>query len=131
MYFDVKAKCGHVGMNNYIVKSFAVVADNGKEAAEKCRWFPRVKHHYKDAIISVVKISKDEFDKIIEEHRRDPFFTCASVQEQKMLCDLTSEIIRNEEVEIRRKEKRVKRHKLDLIYAKESSFMIRNYEYAL
>lgn len=131
MYFNVKAKCGHVGMNNYIVKSFGVIAENGKEAAEKCRWFPRVKHHYKDAIISVTKITKDEFDNIIEEHKHDPFFTCSSIQEQKMLCDLTSQVIRNSQNEIKRKDKKEKKHKLDLIYAKESFTMIRNYEYAL
>lgn len=131
MYFIVKAKCGHVGMNNYIVKSFGVVADNGKKAAEKCRWFPRVKHHCKDAIVSVTKVTKEEFDVAINEHESDPFFKCTSIQEQNMLCDLTSQIIRNDEVKIKRKEKKIKKHKLDLIYAKESLKMIRNYEYAL
>ena len=51
MFYRVKAKCGHVGRNNYIVKNFYVVASSGKEAAHKVRYFPRVKHDRKDAYL--------------------------------------------------------------------------------
>ena len=56
-YYAVDAKCGHVGINNYIIVKFAVAANSGKEAALKTRFFPRVKHHQKDAIINVKEIN--------------------------------------------------------------------------
>jgi len=60
-YYRVKAKCGHVGRNNYILKDFYVKATNGKEAAKQVRYTPRVKHHQKDAIQKVEEISLEEY----------------------------------------------------------------------
>ncbi|MGN1372736.1 MAG: hypothetical protein ACI4VK_01660 [Candidatus Coproplasma sp.] len=56
MYFEVQAKCGHVGRHNYVIKNFYVKAESGKEAARKIRLAPRVKHDRKDAIIRVKQI---------------------------------------------------------------------------
>lgn len=86
MYFEVKAKCGHVGRNNYVIKSFGVMAYDGKEAAAKARKLPRVKHDHKDAILSVEKITLERYSQILREHGNDPYFTCSNIQQQRELC---------------------------------------------
>ena len=53
MFFEVQAKCGHVGRNNYIVKKFYVKAESAKEAAKVIRSAPRVKHHQKEMLGTV------------------------------------------------------------------------------
>ena len=44
-HYLVKAQFGHVGRNNYIIKTIPVYAEDGKEAAYKVRWMGRVKHN--------------------------------------------------------------------------------------
>lgn len=85
-YWKVKAKCGHVGKTKYITKFFYVKAETKKEAAEKVRWFPRVKHHHKDAIKEVKCISQDEFVAGLKEFSKDPYFKAKNKQEQKAKC---------------------------------------------
>lgn len=92
--FKVEAKCGHVGRNNYTLKVFPIKAENGKEAAKIVRDIPRVKHHHKDAIRSVVEISEAEFLRIIEQNHGDPYFKCKNIQEQRIYvkdCDVYAE----------------------------------------
>lgn len=84
--YEVSAKCGHVGMNYYIVKTFAVMTESRKEAAAQVKAFPRVKHDRKDAIISVVEIDQFRYMEIRESNRHDPYFSCTSIQEQRALC---------------------------------------------
>ena len=60
-------------MNNYIIKTFAICAENGREAASRARWMPRVKHHAKDAILSVKEIDEFEYDEIIEINGKQVF----------------------------------------------------------
>lgn len=81
--YEVKAKCGHVGRNYYALKSFAIEAEDGKEAAKIVRNKPRVKHHHKDAIKSVNEIDEKRFREIILANRTDPYFRCHNVQEQR------------------------------------------------
>ena len=85
--YKVVAKCGHVGKGHYVEKIFAVKAKDGKDAAEKVRRFPRVKHHHKDAIRSVELISIGEYIAIQEEQEKDPFFFCKNIQEQRAYCE--------------------------------------------
>ena len=61
MFFEVQAKCGHVGRNNYIVKNFYIRTDSAKRAAKIIRLAPRVKHHQKDAIVKVREIEREEY----------------------------------------------------------------------
>ena len=61
MFFEVQAKCGHVGRNHYIIKNFYVETTSAKRAAYLIRKAPRVKHHHKDAILSVREIDRDEY----------------------------------------------------------------------
>jgi len=92
--YSVKAMFGHVGRSNGIIKEVAVLAENGKEAANKVRWMSRVKHNRKDAIQDCKKISWEEYVAIKERTANDPFFKCHSKQEQDLLCgDMTSQII--------------------------------------
>lgn len=91
--FEVKCKCGHVGRKNYIVIAFAVSAENGREAAAKARYFPRVKHDHKDAIISVRKITDEEFDSLLKFNNKDEYLHCTNRQEQNLI-DLSERIIK-------------------------------------
>ncbi len=84
--YEVNAKCGHVGMNYFTVKTFAVMTESRKEAAAQVRAFPRVKHDRKDAIISVDEIDLDRYMEIRENNRLDPYFICTTVQQQRALC---------------------------------------------
>ena len=89
--FEVKCKCGHVGKKNFIVIAFPVIASDGKEAARKARYFPRVKHDHKDAIISVRKISDLEFDELLQRNNEDEYLHCSNRQEQNQI-DLSDRI---------------------------------------
>lgn len=81
--YKVTAKCGHVGRNYYVIKSFPVQASDGKEAARIARNIPRVKHHHKDAIISVEEITLAEYYALIRQNNSDPYFSCQNVQDQR------------------------------------------------
>jgi len=93
-YFKVVAKCGHVGRNQYIPQSFAVMAESGEEAAKKTRNIPRVKHHKKDAILSVEEITFEQYLEIKELNDNNPYFKCSSKQDQKRLCDLEGLVVK-------------------------------------
>ena len=83
MYYAVDAKCGHVGKNNYIVKTFYVEADSGKDAAKIVRAKPRVKHDQKDAIRKVRKITLDEYSFGVEAMKEDPYFNVYNSSDQR------------------------------------------------
>jgi len=96
MHYKVKAKCGHVGRNNYIVQDFFIVANSRREAAAIVRWMPRVKHHKKDAIFSVEEISFSEYQvgRYLEKH--NPYFCATNSSEQKAINFLICENIYRE-----------------------------------
>jgi len=85
-YFSVLCKCGHTGSRMYYIPiAFAIEAENGKEAAAKSRWLPRVKHHHKDCILSVKELSYTEYLMLRDENKSDPYLKCGCIQEQKCL----------------------------------------------
>ena len=92
-YYEVIAKCGHVGRKNYIPVKFAVVAESGKEAAKKVRQFPRVKHDHKDAILDVRCITLEEFLEIKESNDNDSYLKCHSRQEQNLIVNLAERMV--------------------------------------
>lgn len=104
-YFEVEAKCGHVGKNKCTLIRFATVAENGKEAAAKVRQFRRVKHDHKDAIRNVVEISFEEFVKLRSENDADPYLHCKNPQEQRKITGFEARII-PDFVEMRMNKKR-------------------------
>ena len=84
-YYEVIAKCGHVGRKHYVPIKFAVIAEDGKEAAKKVRQFSRVKHNHKDAILNVKKISYERYLEIVEVNHNDQYLNCHSKHEQKLI----------------------------------------------
>ena len=136
-YYEVTAKFGHVGRNNYTIKKVPVIANNGKDAAYKTRWMGRVKHHDKHAIINVKEITVEEYFTLKEVCEKDPYFICSSVQEQKEKCiDIEKSILREETIELfdseidsKKRAERVKykRHKNKIIND-DTFFMLRNYD---
>jgi hypothetical protein len=81
-FFEVKAKCGHVGRGNYYEGIFHIKAENAKEAAAKGRLMPRVKHDHKDAILSVTQLTYEEFKAGCVERDNIPYYQCSNKQEQ-------------------------------------------------
>lgn len=72
-YYEVIAKCGHVGKGNYIEKSFPIIAESAKDAAQKVLKYRKVKKHLKDAITSVKEINYDEYT-ILKKNNKDDLY---------------------------------------------------------
>ncbi len=87
-FFEVQVMCGHVGRNNYIPINFAVAAENGKVAAAKARWFPRVKHHHKNAILGVSEITFGDYVSLKKENDSDQYLHCKNIQQQRQIKEL-------------------------------------------
>lgn len=118
-YYRVKAKCGHVGRNNYIPKTFYIKSEDGKEAASKVRKIPRVKHDKKFAVLETKKITKEEYLEGIRSNKEDPFLKVTCVQQQRVLCpNLEEEIIKEEETATYKKSQ-VRRHLVENVRIKE------------
>ena len=86
-YFMVTAKCGHVGRDYYIPIDFPVRADSAKEAAAAARSLPRVKHHHKDAILSVQEVDYYGYADVCYVNSFDPYLQCSNIQEQRQEFD--------------------------------------------
>ena len=106
MYYRVMAKCGHVRRNHYIIKNFYVKANDGKEAAAKVRSLPRVKHHWKDAIVEVNEIDEEEYLSGMRTTNEDMYFKVNNSSKQRMvLCVDYDEVYEREYSEPKRKDK--------------------------
>ncbi len=111
--FIVDAVCGHVGKNNGIIRSFAIHAKDGKEAASRARETPRVKHDYKYAIRDVREVSFEDYLLQLMINGTDPYFKANNRQVQDATChDL--EVFRMDELEIDCQNSRRKRVNLQL-----------------
>ena len=136
-HYAVTAQFGHVGRGKYLPKTIAILAESGEEAAEKVRWMPRVKHHRKDAILDVRKITEEEYQELKEENRNDPYFKVSSKQEQEELCSgLMELVIEYEKPDLKqRKAERLNKVKFKMkknrLIHNEAIYSIRNYEAAL
>ena len=91
-FYEVIAKCGHVGRNKYVPIKFAVEAESGKDAAAMVRRFPRVKHHHKDAILSVAKIDYTRYLEINAINGNNPYLKCKSKYEQRLIVGLDQQL---------------------------------------
>lgn len=113
-HYSVTAKCGHVGKRYYIPMTFAIRAESAKEAAEIVRGMPRVKHHHKDAIRSVLEITQEEYITLRQQNAVDPYLQCKSVQEQRMIETIHDRLVEEgrEKWEQYRKEKTETRYYL-------------------
>jgi hypothetical protein len=119
-FFEVTAKCGHVGRGRYYQGLFYVQAENGKAAAAIVRMIPRVKHDRKDAIIAVVKISYAVYRKGSAAQRRNPYFECHSNQEQ---CLIIAQITRDIHCETYNGNDKGRRHKFSDRRAKRNALL--------
>lgn len=109
-FYRVLAKGGHVGQNFYLRVAFYCRAESAKKAAEFVRQAPRVKHTQKDAILSVKKVSEEEYRVGCREMRENPFFHCKNIQEQRAL--MNDFILKNRIPEEEKKRYSKKRHSL-------------------
>lgn len=73
-YFEVVAKCGHVGRDHYYEGHFPVRAADKKQAARQIKQAPRVKKDHKDAILSVTEIDEKAYWELVAKHDAEPFF---------------------------------------------------------
>lgn len=87
MYWKIDAKVGHVGgRSKYKIHTFYIVATSAKEAALKARYIPRVKHDDKKAILSVTRISYEDFMIGSIKYSEDPFVRVNNIQDQRRYC---------------------------------------------
>ena len=108
-YFEVQAKCGHVGKNNFYMGTIYLWAEDARHAAQVARDFPRVKHDRKDAIFSVKEISLHEYKAGKIQQRHSAYWTSTSVQEQREnLHEIEEQIFH----EVEKKSPYKKRHSL-------------------
>lgn len=82
-HYIVKAKCGHVGTNKYVIIDFPIRAEDGKAAAAIARKMGRVKHNHKDAIVSVEKVDQFRYIEQKEKNKRNIYLQARCKQEQK------------------------------------------------
>ncbi len=81
-YYAVTAKCGYVKGKCYALIEFGVKAISAKEAAEKARSIPRVKHNHRDAIYRVREITYKEFLEINKRNKQDLYLQVHSKSKQ-------------------------------------------------
>lgn len=104
MYYKVCTKCGHVGRNKFIHKWLYIEASSKKEAAEKAKKTPRVKHNHKDVIKEVIKIDFKEYIQGLKIN--DPYFkVCNSTDQRRYNC-INLEDIEEEPIKIKYRKKR-------------------------
>ena len=112
-YYEVEAKCGHVGRNKYVPIRFAVVAESGSEAASMVRQFPRVKHDHKYAILNVTKIDYERYLEINAINNNNPYLKCKSKHEQKLIDGLELQLEEdNHKRKIKYKKERCVKYKI-------------------
>ena len=122
-YYAVCCKCGHVRPNRYVKITFAIKAENGREAAKKARQIARVKHNKKYAILSCKEITKEEFDFINETNRKDPYLNCKNVQEQRLIEGFEARIINEPETIAHKKSKKERKDLIEYKLKKQGLFL--------
>ena len=137
-YFAVTVKFGHVGKHKFIIKTVAIIAESGKDAAYKARWMARAKHHAKDAILSVKKIDAEAYSALREQVNSDPYFNCKNIQQQRKECaGIEADVVyidsgvNYEKRKSDRKDKVLFLKKKNKAIIKDCYFMMRNYEVAV
>ena len=95
-YYEVIAKCGHVGKHQYHEGNFYIEAQTASEAAKVVRNMGRVKHDHKDAIQQVTTIDFDSYLAGKKKVSQEVYFMCTSIQEQEAVWHLIEDKIRPE-----------------------------------
>ena len=95
-YFKVIAKCGHVGRDSYYEGVFYEVAESKSHAAQIVRGRGRVKHHHKDAILSVEPITFEEYQMGVAKKSDEVYFNCHNSSEQALAWEEIAKFIKPE-----------------------------------
>ena len=95
-YFEVVAKCGHVGKQFYYEGHFFVESGNASCAAKKVRDMPRVKHDHDDAILSVREVSYNIYVIGVHEMKTNAYFNCTNSSEQRLFWSEIEPFVRPE-----------------------------------
>lgn len=138
-FYAVTAKCGHVGRHQYYEGTFYERAFDAKDAAAIVRNRPRVKHDHKDAILWIEEISYEAFKAGQEEFKNNPYHSCESKWQQKLVWDKIAPLLRPEtdmqhlhRLSDRRSDKRsayTEKPKFKKPYKRERLSMTFDYEY--
>ena len=104
-FYEVEAKCGHVGLTNCVWIKFAVKAKTSKEAADAVKRYGRVKRNHKDCIRGVSEISYDEYRILARENKYDPYLNARNIREQRAIPDF-DERVEVDEYNVNRREKK-------------------------
>lgn len=104
-FYEVEAKCGHVGLTNCVWIKFAVKAKTSKEAADAVKRYGRVKRNHKDFIRGVSEISYDEYRILARENKYDPYLNARNIREQRAIPDF-DERVEVDEYNVNRREKK-------------------------
>ena len=97
-FFEVTAKCGHVGKGYYYEGVFYEIAESATEAAKIVRQRGRVKHDHKDAILDVIEIDKKAFIDGRLAKLDNLYFICKNKQEQNLIFEQIADRIKCEPV---------------------------------
>ncbi len=92
-YFEVAAKCGHVGRGYYYEGHFFVAARCASNAAQAIKSVPRVKHDHGDAILWTKEISHEEYVCGCIAMENNPYFNATNSREQAAIWDLIEQDI--------------------------------------
>lgn len=106
MYYKVEVKCGHVGRNNYILELLFIKAMSRADAAKIAKNTPRVKHHHKDVVRSVIQIEFEEYIIGLKSMDEDMYFKINNSTDQRLYNCVKPEEIHKEEQKIKYKNKR-------------------------
>ncbi|MDE5755668.1 MAG: hypothetical protein K2I23_01080 [Clostridia bacterium] len=87
-YFEVVAKCGHVGRRYYYEGHFFVAAQCASNAAQAIKNVPRVKHNHSDAILWTKEINYDEYVRGCIAMENNLYFKVKKPKDQAEIWDL-------------------------------------------
>ncbi|MCM1440542.1 MAG: hypothetical protein NC131_15285 [Roseburia sp.] len=90
-YFEVAAKCGHVGRGYYYEGHFFVAAQSASNAAQAIKRVPRVKHNHEDAILWTKEVSYEEYVLGCIAKANNPYFNVNNSREQAAIWDLIAQ----------------------------------------
>lgn len=111
-FFEVAAKCGHVGRDKYYEGHFFVKAQNEETASFKVKNRPRVKRDHEDAILWVKEVDELAYIAGCNAMRNNPYFHCGSKWQQKLIYELIKDGIKPEtEAQLRFRERYRKYYK--------------------
>lgn len=128
-YYKVQVKLGHVGRNKFLKKWIPVKAETKKEASDKVKMMPRVKHHNKNVILDLVKITLDEYSKLLKVNSDDPYFKVHNSTDQRRYCKFDLDEICHEEEKFKFFKSKSWQYKRNEYIKKEVIKVLKNKEY--